>query len=71
MGIVHNGDAVAEAATFQLPTIILDSASFGTTYYNYLWNFFRNDLNIAKKGEIYPELIHTRAHPVKIGELLS
>jgi len=71
MGIVVNGDAVAEAATFQVPTVIVDPLSFGQTYCTYLYNSWRNDLNIAKNGEVYPELLNGRANPLKVAEILE
>jgi hypothetical protein len=40
----------------QLPTLILDKMDAWHTYWMHLYNQFNNDLSIAARGEIYPEL---------------
>ena len=60
------GDAVSECATVQLPVIIVDKSGFFDTYFKLMYNSFSNDLNIARNGEIYPEIHHGQAHPGKV-----
>mgnify|MGYP000967653462 CR=1 FL=1 len=61
-----NGDAVAEAAMYQLPTVVVDPAGFFDAYFKLLYNSFSSDVNIARNGEIYPELHHGQANPLKV-----
>ena len=68
MALAVNGQAVTECAIFQIPTVIADPLNYLQTYLTYLYNSFNNDLNIALKGEIYPELLDGRSHPGKVAE---
>jgi len=56
MGISVNSEVVSECAALQLPTLILEPMDPYTTYMMLLYNNFNNDLSIAAKGEIFPEL---------------
>ena len=40
----------------QLPTLILDTMDWWHTYWMLLYNQFNNNISIAAKGEIFPEL---------------
>lgn len=51
-----NGDSVTECAGLQLPTLILDKMDGWHTYWMLLYNQFNNNLSIAARGEVYPEL---------------
>lgn len=67
MAACVNGDAVAECAAYQIPTVILNKMSFFQSYVTLLYNSFSNDLNIALGGEAYPETIG-QAFPEKVVE---
>jgi hypothetical protein len=67
MAAVVNGDAVAESAAYQIPTVILNKMGFFQAYTTLLYNSFANDLNIALGGEAYPETIG-QAFPEKVAE---
>jgi hypothetical protein len=54
----------------QLPVLILDKMDGWHTYWMLLYNQFNNNLSLAAKGEVYPELAGM-AFPEKIVELWS
>lgn len=47
---------MTECAGMQLPTIIYDKMDVWHTYWMLLYNQFNNDINIANRGPIYPEM---------------
>jgi len=69
LGLVMNGDAVAEVALYQVPTMVVDKSGFFDTYFALLYNSFTCDVNIARNGEIYPELHHGQANPAKVADV--
>lgn len=68
MAVAVNGDAVTECAGMQLPTLILESMDQWHSYWMLLYNQFNNNINIANRGPIYPELVG-QGFPEKIVEL--
>eukprot|EP01017_Pseudomicrothorax_dubius_P040117 TRINITY_DN6235_c0_g1_i1.p1 TRINITY_DN6235_c0_g1~~TRINITY_DN6235_c0_g1_i1.p1 ORF type:complete len:520 (-),score=148.07 TRINITY_DN6235_c0_g1_i1:513-2072(-) len=71
IGIVPNGELVEECAAAQLPTMIIDNLSHIHSYYMLLYNSFNNDLNIAIKGEGYPEITNGEISPYKVSIVLK
>mmetsp|Transcript_15083 Transcript_15083/g.17403 ORF Transcript_15083/g.17403 Transcript_15083/m.17403 type:complete len:523 (+) Transcript_15083:56-1624(+) len=69
LGLVMNGDAAVECAVYQLPTMVVDKSGFFDTYFALLYNSFTSDVNIARNGEIYPELHHGQANPAKVSDV--
>ena len=67
MGVIANGDAATECATYHLPSVIISNLSFSQAYLSLLYNSFNNNLNIALNGEAYPECLG-QAFPAKIVE---
>lgn len=56
LGVAVNGDAVTECAGMQLPTVIYDKMDWWHSYWMLLYNQFNNNINIANRGPIYPEM---------------
>ena len=56
LGAVTNGDSVFEAATFQLPTVIMDHVSGYNGYMSLMFNVFNSEINWLVNGQILPEL---------------
>lgn len=67
MGFVINGEMLYETAAMQLPVIGASCISFLQAYFSLLYNNFNADINIALKGEAYPELLG-QYFPEKISE---
>lgn len=60
LAIAVNGDAVTECAGMQLPTVIFDKMDWWHSYWMLLYNQVNNNINIANRGPIYPELVGDR-----------
>lgn len=68
LGACMLGESVSECMAMQLPVLVMDNLTKWDSYYTALYNEFSSDINIALKGEVYPEL-YSWQFPEKLAEL--
>lgn len=56
LAAIDNGDALFEAATLQLATVVLDTVGRTRGYVGMLHNLYESELNLAMEGLLFPEL---------------
>jgi len=68
LGACMLGESVSECVGMQLPVLVMDNLTKWDSYFTSLYNEFSSDVNIALKGECYPEL-YSWQFPEKLCEL--
>lgn len=56
LAAIDNGDALFEAATLQLATVVLDTVGRYRGYIGLMHNLYESELNLAMEGLLFPEL---------------